>query len=170
MNKKVKIFLAVGLLAVTTLHAASGDPGTSSDPLVTKSYVDKKIASITSGSSGASSDVAVTLKAQEQLINQLINQVNELKQQGSSTYNVVTVPAGKMILGKQGTEMILRAGDATVLSTQAGGLQDMTAGTDINGGALAPKYHLLIVPKEDGRGLMANKPLTLMVRGGYMLQ
>lgn len=171
MNRKLKIMLIAGILAVTTLYAADNEPGTANDPLVTKSYVDKKIAEAGGTSSGAnSSNLAVQLKAQEQLINVLTSQINELKQQSSGSFVIVAVPQGKTLFGKQGTEMIIRSGEATVMSAGAGGIQDITEGTDVNGGSQAPKYHLLLVPREDGRGLIANKALTVMVRGGYSLQ
>jgi hypothetical protein len=168
MNKRVKIILVVLLLAVTTLYAADSGPGTSSDPLVTKSYVDQKIAQIGSGS-GVTSDVEQQLKIQQQLINSLSAEISALKQEGS-TYHVVSVPQGKIIFGKQGSEMIIRSGEAQVISSALAGLQDMTAGADINAGSIAPKYHLLIIPREDGRGLLATKTLTIMVRGGYVIQ
>ncbi|MDF2593966.1 MAG: hypothetical protein K0R69_307 [Clostridia bacterium] len=168
MNRKIKVILAAGMLLFTTLYAADSGPGTSSDPLVTKSYVDKKVAEV-SGGSNVSGSLTEQLKAQEQLINTLLAEITALKQ-NSNTYKVVSVPEGKLILGKQGSEMIVRAGEAQVISAEAGGLQDMTAGADINAGSIAPKYHLLIIPREDGRGLLATKTLTVMVRGGYTVQ
>ena len=169
MNKKLKIVLAISILAVTTLYAADNGPGTSNDPLVTKSYVDKKIADM-SGSGGNSSDLEAKLKAQEQLIDDLSSQISALKQQSGSSFVIVSVPQGKIIFGKQGSELIIRSGEGTVMSGGQGGIQDITAGTDINGGSQAPRYHLLIIPREDGRGLLANKVLTVMVRGGYSIQ
>ncbi|MDF2876955.1 MAG: hypothetical protein K0S30_51 [Clostridia bacterium] len=168
MNKKVKIMLVIAVLTATTLHAADSSAGTSEDPLVTKSYVDKKIAALGTGGE-ASGDVAEQVKLQQELIDTLISQVNALKEQGN-TYHVVTVPEGKMIVGGQGSEMIIRAGEGKVIASPAGGLQDMTAGVDIESGSMAPKYHLLIIPREDGRGLLAAKTLTVMVRGGYTVQ
>lgn len=168
MNRKIKIIFAVGLLTVTTLHAADSGAGTSSDPIVTKSYVDKKIAEVSTGGN-TSSNITEQLKAQQQLIDTLIAEIGTLKQE-SNTYRVVSVPQGKSILGKQGSEMIIRAGEAQIISAEAGGLQDMTAGADVNAGSTAPRYHLLIIPREDGRGLLATKTLTVMVRGGYTVQ
>ncbi len=169
MNRKLQVICAVGLLAVTTLYASDSGAGSANDPLVTKSYVDKKIAEISPGS-GAGGDTAERLRNQEKLISELIGEINSLKQGSSSTYTVVSIPQGKSILGKQGAEIIIRGGEGRVLSAEAGGIQDMTAGVDINGGATAPRYHLLIIPREDGRGLLAVKELTVMVRGGYTIQ
>lgn len=146
MKKRNKIILvAVFLIIATTLYAAG--PGTADDPVVTKSYVDKVV-----------NDLAQKLN------------LNGNADSGANTYQVVTVKPGQVILGKQGTEIIVRSGEGIVLSSAAGGLQDMTEGADIEGGNLAPRYHLLIVPKEDGRGIMATKELIVMVRGGHIIQ
>lgn len=145
MNKKIKWIIGTFLLAVTTLYALDNGPGTSNDPLVTKSYVDNKIA-------------------------QLTGQDSKEQENSLGTYQVVTIEQGKAILGKQGTEIIVRGGEAVIIGSEAGGLQDMTDGVDIEEGTSAPRYHLLIVPKEDGRGLIATKPLIVMVRGGYSIQ
>lgn len=168
MNKKIKIIIAVGLLAVTTLYASDQGAGTSNDPLVTKSYVDKKIAEIAGGTS-TSSNVTQQLQMQQELILALSQQIESL-QQTNNTYEVVFVPQGQLLLGKQGSEIIIRSGEAKVIGSVAGGIQDMTEGVDVNADKIAPKYHLLIVPREDGRGLIATKDLTVMVRGGYTLQ
>ena len=168
MNRKFKIMLLTGVLAVTTLYAADNGAGSSNDPLVTKSYVDQKIANI-SGGTGASSDVTEQLKKQQQLINELSNELKALQKE-SNTYEVVSVPEGRSILGKQGSEIIIRAGEGKVIGSEAGGIQNMTQGVDLNANSMAPRYHLLIIPREDGRGLLAVKSLTLMVRGGYTIQ
>ncbi|WP_069998804.1 hypothetical protein [Cellulosilyticum sp. I15G10I2] len=168
MKTKIKVILLTAVLAVTTLYASDNGPGTSNDPLVTKSYVDKRIADLGAGGS-TSNDVNKQLQAQQLLINELSSQI-KLLQQESNTYEVVSVPQGKSILGKQGSEIIIRAGEAKVIGSEAGGIQDMTAGVDVNANSIAPRYHLLIIPREDGRGLIATKDLTVMVRGGYTIQ
>lgn len=170
MKKQTKLFMiALGILAVgTSAYAAKGEAGSANDPLVTKSYVDSQIAAISS--SGSLSKLESTVKAQEEMINVLTQEMNELKKQGSSSYTVVTVPAGSSITGMQGTEIIVRSGSGIVLASDGGGLQDMTEGTDLLGGSEVPKYHLVIIPREDGRGIYATKDLIVMVRGGYNIQ
>lgn len=170
MKKQTKLFMiALGILAVgTSAYAAKGEAGSANDPLVTKSYVDSQIAAISG--SGSLSKLESTVKAQEEMINVLTQEMNELKKQGSSSYTVVTVPAGSSITGMQGTEIIVRSGSGIVLASDGGGLQDMTQGTDLLGGSEVPKYHLVIIPREDGRGIYATKDLIVMVRGGYNIQ
>ena len=166
MNKKFKIIVAVAVLSVTSLYAADSKIGTDSDPLVTKSYVDQKIALV---SGGGNSDLEARLSAQEDLISVLSQEIATLKEAGSSSFEIVKVPAGSSIYGKQGSEMIIRSGDGTIVASSAGGVQDVTDGVDLAGGVKAPNNNLLIIPREDGRGIMANKAMVVMVRGGYTI-
>lgn len=143
MKKNVKL-MAIGgsiLLVGSLAYAGATEPGTINDPLVTKSYVDQKIA-----------EIEIPSAVQ------------------NNTYEVVFVPAGKVILGKQGTEIILRSGVAKAVDAAGGGLQDMTDGVDVLGNETIKKYHLMIIPREDGRGMLAEKDCTLMIRGGYEIQ
>lgn len=140
--KKGSKLVAIGIgasLIGSVVYGFGSEPGTINDPLVTKSYVDEKIASIGQNTQ-------------------------------NNTYEVVFVQAGQVILGKQGTEIILRSGIAKAVDAAGGGLQDMTDGKDVMGGQTIEKYHLMIIPREDGRGMLAEKDCTLMVRGGYEIQ
>ncbi len=167
MNKKLKLIIGLLIIGATTLYAADGLIGTEQDPLVTKSYVDQKISQLTGGTSNTV--LANQLKEQEQLILALRDEIANLQQSGNNTYEIVVVPEGKVIYGKQGSEMIIRAGEGQIVASSVGGVQDVTDGKDLSGDTVAPKNNLLLIPREDGRGLMATKQLTVMVRGGYIL-
>jgi len=80
-------------------------------------------------------------------------------------YRVVEVAAGQRVIGEAGTEMVLRAGQATAIVSDLGGLLDLTAGIDTPGGAEIPANHLIVIPRSDGRGFYAVTDLTLMVKG-----
>ena len=135
------LVIVFSVFAVTVAAAAAADtPGSEGDPVVTKSYVDSQIAQLKS--SGTASD----------------------------TYVVVEVKAGQKVLGKSGTEIILRSGEATAIDNGANGVSDMTAGKDMMTGQSIGQNHLLLVPKDDGRGIQAITDLFVMVRGAYLIQ
>ncbi|MBP3912299.1 MAG: hypothetical protein J6D39_12545 [Niameybacter sp.] len=161
MTKKMKLgmIMLATLVVGSSVYAAKGDAGSSNDPLVTKSYVDSKV-----------TQLQKTVEVQASMIDLLTQEINNMSKEESSSYEVVTVPAGQSIVGKQGTEIIVRSGNGQVLASDGGGLQDMTEGTDLLGGSEIPKYHLVIIPREDGRGIYATKDLIVMVRGGYNIQ
>mgnify|MGYP001309668626 CR=1 FL=1 len=156
--KKLMGWLSGALLAVlagvlildSTAGADSSKvPGSADDPVVTKSYVDQKIAELRgnlgggSASSGAGSE---------------------------SKLVVVTVPADKTIYVKAGGELVVRSGKAVAVSSDANGLSDMTDGVDIPPGKPVGNNHLILFPR-DGRGVKAapesKQDLIVLVRGGY---
>jgi len=79
--------------------------------------------------------------------------------------DVVELPAGARLVAEAGTELILRSGRATAIGSQLGGLSDVTGGKDLQTGQTIPQNHLLIVPRSDGRGVLATTPCIIMVRG-----
>lgn len=135
------LVIIFSVFAVTVAAAAAaGTPGSEGDPVVTKSYVDSQIAQLQSGGTT------------------------------SATYTVVEVKAGQKVLGKSGTEIILRSGEATAIDNGANGVSDITSGTDLMTGQSVGQNHLLLVPKDDGRGIQAITDLFVMVRGPYTIQ
>ncbi|MBQ4159299.1 MAG: hypothetical protein IJD83_00045 [Clostridia bacterium] len=137
----ISVILAFALGAV---FAIAANPGSQEDPLISKSYIEG------------------TLKPE---IYAYIDQ----KAQGG--FEVVSVKAGKTVLGGAGTEMILRMGQACVIGSDRGGIADVTQGVDLTHNAAAPANHMLIVPMEDGRGLYIS-PTTdaiLMIKGSYKI-
>lgn len=176
MKKRHKILLAVALLSATSLYGSDGlmrnksQIGTKADPVVTKSYVEKRISQLSNlgGSTNNSAQLLTKIEAQEKQIAELLERMENLETE-KSTFEIVAVPAGKIIYGKQGSEMIIRSGEGRIIASNAGGVQDVTDGIDLSGGSIAPKNNLLIVPREDGRGIEAIKPMVIMVRGGYTI-
>ncbi len=86
-----------------------------------------------------------------------------------SSFSVVNLKAGQLLIGNAGCEIILRMGNATVLATEKGGLCDVTVGGDWPDGSIVPANHNLIVPVSDGRGVKADTDIILMVKGTYSL-
>ncbi len=137
MNKRniVLIVVAMVVLFASWVFASdSGGPGSSGDPVVTKSYVDSKIAAIKNSS-------------------------------GSAAFEAVFVEAGKKLIGGSGTELILRSGSASAIDNGADGLSDLTGAKDLRQGDLIEKNHLILVPRDDGRGILAKSDIWIMVKG-----
>ncbi len=147
MKNKIITSIVSGLLVTvlaTTLVSAA-DAGTASDPLVTKSYVDTKVNEL-------KAQIATLENNQGGSNNNSNNTGSTNSDASSSQYQVVLVPKGSTIIGGEGTEMILRSGTATVVSSTSNGLVNMTTGVDALSGTSVPKNNLMIVPRADGRG------------------
>ncbi|MDR2295505.1 MAG: hypothetical protein LBD95_01790 [Clostridiales Family XIII bacterium] len=144
MESKVKVYrkraaaiLFAALLCVATaaaVRAASAAPGSEEDPVVTKSYVDKRIAEL------------------------------------GGVFVPVEIAAGQQLIGGAGAEIILRSGEAAIISNESNGVSDLTGGLDLMTGAPVQPNHLLLVPRADGRGLTARGDVWVMVRGPYTIQ
>ena len=87
-----------------------------------------------------------------------------------NVFTVVTVEKGDTFLAGAGCEFILRGGEATVIASKNGGLSDTTDGVDLTQDTLVPANHLLIVPRDDGRGFVAVTDVIIMVKGTYEIK
>ncbi|HZK01292.1 MAG TPA: hypothetical protein VFC96_00340 [Anaerovoracaceae bacterium] len=143
MNKTnvTVLIVALALIVTTVMVGATGyEPGSSEDPVVTKSYVDSQIEAI------------------------------RKSETSPSTFTPVFVTAGKKLIGGEGTELILRSGGALAVAKGADGLSDVTEGKDLNGGFAVTKNHLLLIPRDDGRGISAATDIWVMVKGTYFIE
>lgn len=145
-----KSILAIG--AATILLGSTvvfSEPGSESDPLVTLSYVNRSIDQL------------------KTYIDDKLSNLGGGSNQGSNELKVVNVSQGQFLIGKAGTEIILRGGKGIAIVSELGGLADVTAGNDIGRDANIPANHLLIVPRDDGRGVYCTTDAVFMVRGDY---
>jgi len=85
-------------------------------------------------------------------------------------WKVADLKTGQVLTGRAGSELIPRRGQAAVIDTTGNGIPDVTAGVDIHAGDVSPNNHLLVIPREDGRGIKAMSPVVVMYRGGATVQ
>lgn len=137
----IAVFVALAA-ATAAVWAATYEPGSQEDPVVTKSYVDAKIAELKASGGGGD----------------------------SVTFVPVKIPAGKQLIGGEGAEFILRSGDATAIDNGVDGVSDLTDGKDLKTGQAITANHLLLIPRDDGRGIAAKKELWVMIRGVYTIE
>ncbi|HMM69318.1 hypothetical protein [Gudongella oleilytica] len=147
---------ALGIvLALAATGMAYSEPGTESDPLISLSYLEERL---------------------DELKDYIDSKVGSTGEQvpsipSDNSLAVVELFNGQMLIGDAGSEIILRSGSATAITSPSGGLSDVTAGTDIAEGKPIPANHLLIIPRSDGRGIFVTKNSTfVMVRGGYTIR
>lgn len=193
MKQAIKTGLAglFGLVAgvgILFASAAGTQPGSELDPLVTKSYVDQKIAALAgqtgttvpSGVVGGTVDSAAVTQLQTDVgelthfIIDALTGVDSLKARMNaldSGFVAVEVPVGKTVLLNGGSEVIVRSGKTVAIGGTYGGLADVTTGADLKGGAAVVNQHLLIASRTDGRGLQIKAQTAyLLVRGGYTVK
>lgn len=91
----------------------------------------------------------------------------------NNSYEVVELEEGRTLRAKGGSlEIILRPGGGAVcISENDMGLSDITAGIDIMNGEELSANHYVVIPRADGRGVVATGAVAyLMVRGGYEIE
>ncbi|MCL2236202.1 MAG: hypothetical protein FWB98_07165, partial [Defluviitaleaceae bacterium] len=120
--------LTVGaLLGGNTGLVGSANPGSADDPLVTRSYVhqavQRALQDLPAGVGGSS----------------------------SVAFAPVQVSAGNVILGGEGSVVILRSGIATAHVPGPDGIVNTSLGVDMFQGDHIITNHYLIIPRNDGR-------------------
>ena len=153
-NKKLTVILAVilavAVIAGVSVYAASVY-GTSSDPLITLSYLNDTL----------------TPKLMEQFKTELNSAVEELNT--GSNYSVVTLSKGQVLTGGVGCEVMLRVGTATCSATDSPGLVDTTGGTTLDNGGSLVKNHLYMVTIAGGGVKATATTVKVLVRGTYSI-
>lgn len=152
LKKKVIAFGLAGVLLTSGI--VFSEPGSQSDPVISLSYLEDEI---------------------EDLKDYIDEKIKNISPQTPTAIGselvVVELQKGQVIIGKSGTEFIKRSGNALAIVSSGGGLSDVTAGLDIGEGKPVPDNHLLIIPRDDGRGMLVTKDKTfIMVRGDYNIQ
>ncbi|WFA09125.1 hypothetical protein [Tissierella sp. Yu-01] len=147
--KLKKSFIALGTAVVLLgSNIVFSEPGSESDPLVTLSYVNRSI---------------------DQIKTYIDDKLNS-NTTSNIGFEVVNVPKGQFLIANAGTEIILRSGTATAVISDLGGLTDVTAGVDLGKDHILPQNHLLIIPRDDGRGAYCKTDAIFMVRGEYEIR
>lgn len=163
IHRRIVLVLLVLLVPIGLIAFAAATPGSDQDPLVTFSYVEKRIVAL-----------QVELRTEiEALKKSLTASTSQPPVSDGSTavatYESTTLPAGAQLLLGKGTELVLRRGEALVLDPTGNALPDLTEGIDLAAGTTVPKNHLLLCPKEDGRGIQATSTITVMIKGNYQI-
>ncbi len=152
MRKVIGRILIGSMVIVMGTSVVFSEPGSEKDPLVSISYVDKKIAEV------------------KNYIDDKISKNENGNTESSSQLEIVDVKKGQALIGEMGTEIILRGGEATAIASELGGLSDLTEGKDLPMGTSIKSNHLILVPRSDQRGVYAITDAIFIVRGSYIVR
>lgn len=150
--KKFFAILFVIVIAGAMFMSVGATPGSAMDPLVSKSYVDDRF-------------------------NQLLTVLSSVNDEtpppsygyAAASYVPVSVSAGQVLIGAEGTEIILRSGKAVGYCTGINGMVNITTGTEVFNGTEIRFNHMLIVPRDDGRGALILEDAWFLVKGHYSI-
>lgn len=173
MKRKKWPAILISLTFVSLLLAGFGAvlaaQGSSDDPLVSLSYLTKKLTP--SVLQQVDQKVAAQQSALKEALDTKIQQFSDELGSGTpgQTFVTVTLPSGKTLKGSVGTQVLLRSGTGLCVAASAPGLIDTTDGGSIGNSAALAANHLYLMAA-DGRGVKASGgPVTLLVRGAYTI-
>ena len=168
-NKRIVFSLAI-LGGILCTCAFAANPGSSSDPLISLSYFEDKIEELKTSLLEQLTDTFSTKFTElEKNVDEELKKVSENGVSDPVEFKVITLSENETILCEAGTEIIVRSGKSTVITSEnsSGGISDITSGKDLANGEEIVNNHLLIVPKSDGRGIKATITGAVMVKGNY---
>ncbi|MZQ82375.1 hypothetical protein GQF01_09560 [Paenibacillus sp. 5J-6] len=172
MKIHFKIAIMTGMLALAPMaisQAEAPTPGSSTDPVITKSYFDQNTLSEAKVKDLIASAIAASAGG---------SQPGNGSNGGAGTaptpaaMKVVQLATGQTLYAGAGAEFIVRSGRVLTVSNDDNGIPDVTGAKDLPAGTEVALNHLLIFPTE-GRGIKPSPKNTadifVMVRGGYLL-
>ncbi|MCK5811979.1 MAG: hypothetical protein KAG94_03720 [Clostridiales bacterium] len=196
MKKNMQTLLSI-LLAVVILFSGYNHYAQSEDVLLASvDYVDYKFNELnnrinqlatTGGTTGGTTttDPNVTLRvdnvekqvgAIETNLDGMQGKIDFLDQvtrdlSDGSVWQVIELSAGLTIYASDTSEVVLRSGTAKAIGNKYDeGLSDITSGNDLKDGEYITKDHLLIIPRGDGRGVVAITTCFILYKGLYYTQ
>ncbi len=89
----------------------------------------------------------------------------------STTYEVIEMKYGDCLFAEGPIDILLRSGAAICIAPNATqGISDYTEGVEIYNGENLTINHMCLIPRGDGRGIMATaQTVYIMVKGEYSL-
>ena len=171
MRKKLYIsalviaFAAGGLVLGSRLEGAGATPGGPGDPLVSQSYVDMRFNELAQLMAAGVGQVNMEIITSEVWAN-----ISTFIGDGANaSFEPVFVAAGGVLRAGEGTEIILRSGTAAAHVPGPDGIVNATSGQDLAHGVSIAANNLLIIPRDDGRGVLAVQDSWFIVRGAHTI-
>lgn len=170
LKNRKKIILAFTFLAIiinSTSQAEAPTPGSSTDPVITKSYFDQNTLSEAKVKEIVASAIAANAGT-----GQPSGSNGGTGTSAPATMKVVQLQNGQTLYAGAGAEFIVRTGKVLAVSNDENGIPDVTGGKDLPAGTEVALNHLLVFPAE-GRGIKSSPKNTadifVMVRGSYLV-
>ena len=187
MKRKTAILIAAALALVvsTGVLAAAAGYDSSTNPIVTLNYltnnfkkeileavderINAKIAEITDKLEAAEPTVTAPEPEPQSEPDPVV--ITQPAPAPSTAYEVVQLDNGDALYAEDSCEVILRAGYAVYIAPDpTQGLADTTNGYEIYNGQALSKNHTCLIPRADGRGILATSDsVYIMVRGEYSI-
>jgi len=166
------------------VSGAEASAGSADDPLVTLSYINKvfkpqieqliaeKLKDFNPGANSAPSTPSTpSVTSPPSAPSTGSGPAIQMPAGASVSYVTLELTKGQKLRSKEGSlELILRPGSGAVVISkfQTQGIADLTTGDELLNGKSLPINHMLLIPRNDGRGISVTSVIAyVMVRGDY---
>ena len=178
-SKKLTVMAAVMAAAAAFGVSAAATYDSSEDPLISLSYLTKifKTELVEELNDTIEDEVAKRIRNLD--LSQYLTQEEEKNEEPaptapaavSSQYEVVQLGWGDALYAASACDIMLRSGLAYCIAPDpTQGIADYTAGTEIYNYEYLTKNHMCLIPRGDGRGIIAaSESVYIMVRGEYTI-
>lgn len=171
------LFLTASVIAALAVTAFAASYDSSEDPLISLSYLTETFRP------SIEKDYKERIAALEEKIEQLsaggstmetttaTAETNTASESAMPGYTVVELKYGDCLFASGACDIMLRAGSAFCIAPDpTQGISDYTAGVELLNKDSLTKNHMCLIPRGDGRGIMATaQSVYVMVRGEYTI-
>ncbi len=172
---KSKKTLTITAIVVAALAAfgvtAAAAYDSSEDPIVSLSYLTKIFKTELLEELNETIEAEIADRMENLDLSQYQPSTQEPAQTVSSTYEVVELSWGDALYAAGPCDIMLRSGSAYCIAPDASqGISDYTAGVEIYNYEYLTKNHMCLIPRGDGRGILADsESVYVMVKGEYTI-
>jgi hypothetical protein len=147
-----------------TWAVAAANYGTSSDPLITLTYINNKLTPelLTQFQKQLDAKTAEMNTSLQKQIQELEAKIE--KSSGGTSFVQVNLQSGQSVSCSAGAEIMLRSGSVQAWSD----LSDLTSGSALKQGEALKQNYMYLVPF-DGGGVGAAGASTMLIRGNYKI-
>lgn len=167
LYKKSGILTLAIVLGIALVHivqivnaAATAEPEAEDDIIVPSlDYVDEKINSL-----------KTSLDEMTKQYEESQERLKEIESYGK--FVPLELNKNQVLIAGESAEIILRGGKALAIGGEGGGLSDITSGSgaDVNTDQEVPLNHLLLISRNDGRGIkVVSEKAWVLVKGPYTI-
>lgn len=184
-GKNSRKFVLVVVLSVAIVHIVQvayasvvAEPGSDEDPLVSQSYVDlkfttldSKVGELETAADSKLEELEKKLEEAGKRLEETEKRLEEIEKYGK--FVALELNKDQVLIAGDSAELILRGGKALAIGGEGGGLSDITSGTgaDVNTDDEVPLNHLLLISRDDGRGLkVTSEKAWVLVKGSYTIE
>lgn len=166
---KITAIAAAVLAAFGVTAAAAYD--SSEDPIVSLSYLTKIFRTELLEELNETIEDEIDRRMENLDLSQYQPSVQEPAASASSAYEVVELSWGDALYAAGACDIMLRSGSAYCIAPDPSqGISDYTAGVEIYNYQYLTKNHMCLIPRGDGRGIMADsESVFVMIKGEYTI-